>query len=91
MSAQTADPEDPPLAIVQRLQFATQLLEDGDVGRAIQFADPALDRVTTRGIFFLSSLREKDMMAADLRFATMMAKTVADPTSDAVGVSVLSS
>ena len=31
------------------------------------------------------------MMAADLRFATMVAKTVADPTSDAVGVSVLSS
>lgn len=88
---QTADPEDPPLAIVQRLQLATQLLEDGDLGRALQFADPALDRVTTRGVFFLSYLREKDMAAADQRFATMLAKTVADPSSDAVGVSVLSS
>ncbi len=88
---QTADPESPPLAIVQRLQLAMQLLQDGDLGRALQFADPALDRVTTRGIFFLSTLREKDMAAADQRFATMLAKTVADPSSDAVGVSVLSS
>ena len=88
---QTADPEDPPLAIVQRLQLATQLLEDGDIARAVQFADPALDRVTTRGVLFLSYLREKDMAAADQRFATMLARTVADPSSDAVGVSVLSS
>ncbi len=87
----TADPEYPPLAVVQRLQLANQLLNDGDVARAIQFADPVLDRVTTRGILFLSSLREKDMAAADQRFALMLAKTVADPTSDAVGVSVLSS
>ena len=88
---QTLDPEHPPLAIVQRLQLATQLLEDGDIARAVQFADPALDRVTTRGVFFLSYLREKDMAAADQRFATMLARTVADPSSDAVGVSVLSS
>ena len=87
----TADPEDPPFALAQRLQLATRLLEEGDVARALQFADPALDRVTTRGIFFLSSLREKDQVASDQRFATMLARTVADPTSDAVGVSVLSS
>ena len=89
--AQTADPENPPFAIVQRLQLATQLLQDGDIGRALQFADPALDRVTTRGIFFLSYLREKDFTAADQRFANMLARTVADASSDAVGVSVLSS
>ena len=89
--AATADPENPPLAIVQRLQLATQLLQDGDLARALQFADPVLDRVTTRGILFLSYLREKDMTAADQRFASMLAKTVADPTSDAVGVSILSS
>ena len=89
--SRTADPEDPPFGVVQRLQLATQLLEDGDLGRAVQFADPVLDRVTTRGIFFLSFLREKDMAAADQRFANMLAKTVADPSSDAVGVSVLSS
>lgn len=87
----TADPEDPPFALAQRLQLASRLLEEGDIARALQFADPALDRVTTRGIFFLSALREKDQVAADQRFATMLARTVADPTSDAVGVSVLSS
>jgi len=87
----TADPEDPPFALAQRLQLASRLLEEGDIGRALQFADPALDRVTTRGIFFLSALREKDQAAADQRFATMLARTAADPTSDAVGVSVLSS
>lgn len=89
--AATADPEDPPLAIAQRLQLASQLLEEGDIGRALQFADPVLDRVTTRGIFLLSSLRAKDQAMADQRFATMLARTVADPSSDAVGVSVLSS
>ncbi len=87
----TADPESPPFAVVQRLQLATQLLNEGDLARALQFADPVLDRVTTRGILFLCYLREKDMAAADQRFAGMLAKTVADPTSDAVGVSVLSS
>lgn len=87
----TADPEDPPLAIAQRLILSSQLLEEGDVGRALLFADPALDRVTTRGIFFLCFLREKDQAAADQRFATMLARTVGDPSSDAVGVSVLSS
>jgi hypothetical protein len=87
----TADPENPPFALAQRLQLASRLLDEGDIARALQFADPALDRVTTRGIFFLSALREKDQVAADQRFAIMLARTVADPTSDAVGVSVLSS
>lgn len=90
-SSVTADPESPPIEIVQRLELGRQLLEGGDIGRALQIADKALDRVTTRGIFFLCALREKDPAAADQRFANMLANTVADPTSDAVGVSVLSS
>lgn len=89
--AKTADPEDPPYAVAQRLQLASRLLEEGDVARALHFADPVLDRVTTRGILFLSALREKDQAASDQRFANMLGRTVADPTSDAVGVSVLSS
>jgi hypothetical protein len=90
-TAKTADPEDPPYAVAQRLQLASQLLEEGDIARALQFADPVLDRITTRGILFLSALREKDQAASDQRFANMLARAVADPTSDAVGVSVLSS
>ena len=89
--AKTADPEDPPYAVAQRLQLASRLLEEGDIARALQFADPVLDRITTRGILFLSSLREKDQAASDQRFANMLARAVADPSSDAVGVSVLSS
>jgi hypothetical protein len=86
----TLDPEAPPLEIIKRLQLANDLLESGDIGRALTFADKALDRVTTMGIFFLCDLREKDQAAADLRFARMLANTVTDPSSDAVGVSVLS-
>ncbi|MGH9882034.1 MAG: hypothetical protein ACRD6N_11415, partial [Pyrinomonadaceae bacterium] len=87
----TMDPENPPFEVTKRLQLARSLLESGDVGRALLFADKALDRVTTRGIFFLCALREKDQAAADQRFARMLAGTVMDPSSDAVGVSVLSS
>ncbi len=89
--APTADPENPPFDIVQRLQLARRLLAEGDVGRALSIADKAFDRVTTRGIFFLCALREKDQAAADQRFALMLARTVSDPSTDAVGVSVLSS
>jgi hypothetical protein len=87
----TMDPENPPLEVTKRLQLARGLLESGDIGRALLFADKALDRVTTRGTFFLCALREKDQAAADQRFARMLAGTVMDPSSDAVGVSVLSS
>ncbi|MFN2533292.1 MAG: hypothetical protein ABR555_18570 [Pyrinomonadaceae bacterium] len=91
VAAKTADPEDPPAEITQRLSLARELLEEGDMGNALLSGDPALDRVTTRGVFFLSALREKDAVAADLRFANMLTRAVADPTSDAVIVSVLSS
>ncbi len=87
----TEDPENPPLDVANRLQLARQLLDNGDVGRSLLFADKVLDRVTTRGIFFLCALREKDQPAADERFARMLVATVANPTSDAAGVSVLSS
>ncbi|HKY28732.1 MAG TPA: hypothetical protein VJM12_12405 [Pyrinomonadaceae bacterium] len=86
----TADPENPPAEITQRLELARQLLEEGDIGRALQIADKGLNRVTTRGIFFLCALREKDQAAADQRFANMVTHAVADPSSDAVHVSVLS-
>lgn len=85
------DPETPPFALVQRLRLAREFLEEGDMERALQFADGALDIVTTRGINFLSTLREKDQAAADKRFAAMLGRAAADPSSDAVTVSVLSS
>jgi hypothetical protein len=85
------DPENPPFALAQRLRLAREFLEEGDTQRALQFADSALNIVTTRGINFLSTLREKDQVEADKRFAAMLVRVVSDPSSDAVTVSVLSS
>ncbi|MDT5062255.1 MAG: hypothetical protein QOH63_2714 [Acidobacteriota bacterium] len=87
----TPDPESPPFAIVQRLGIAREFLQEGDTKRALQFADSALGIVTTRAMNFLSELREKDQPAADTRFAAMLGRAAADPSSDAVTVSVLSS
>jgi hypothetical protein len=85
------DPENPPFVVAQRLILARRFLEEGDTERALQFADKALDIVTTRAMNFLSLLREKDQAAADRRFAALLQRAVADPSSDAVTVSVLSS
>ncbi|HEX8922997.1 MAG TPA: hypothetical protein VF766_16095, partial [Pyrinomonadaceae bacterium] len=87
----TLDPENPSPIVVQRLRLARGFLEEGDIERALQFADKALDVVTTRGINFLSALREKDQAAADKRFAAMFQRAALDPSSDATSVSVLSS
>ena len=87
----TADPLNPPVEIGQRLALARGFLEEGDTARALAFADKALDRVTVRGIIFLSLLREKDQAAADKRFAAMFQRAAADLSSDATHVSVLSS
>jgi hypothetical protein len=83
-------PLDAPEAVSQRLNLARQLL-DTDVGRALQFADPALTNLTREGVDFLSYLREKDATAADLRYAAFLARAASDLQSDANTVSLLSS
>ncbi|MBA2731773.1 MAG: hypothetical protein H0U54_02655 [Acidobacteria bacterium] len=75
----------------QRLKLATQLLQDGDTERALQYADPALVSVNASSINFLSALREKDTAAADQRYIAMMVRAEADPASDANTVAGLSS
>jgi hypothetical protein len=87
----TPDPEKPPFAVAQRLLLARGYLEEGEIERALQMADKALDIVTTRGINFLSLLREKNRTAADQRFSEMFQRAALDPSSDATSVSVLSS
>lgn len=87
----SSDPSKPSADIAGRLDLARQFLEEGDIERALQFADKALDQVTTYGIIFLSSLREKNPAAADQRFAALLARAASDPSTDAVTVSVLSS
>jgi hypothetical protein len=87
----TPNPERPPTDIIARLDLAREFLDDGDVDRALLFADKALDRVTTKGINFLSALREKNQAASDQRYARLLQLAANDPQSDAVTVSVLSS
>ncbi|HEX8119351.1 MAG TPA: hypothetical protein VF521_18885, partial [Pyrinomonadaceae bacterium] len=90
-SGQPFNPDDPPTYMAQRLQLAQQLLEDGDIERAMQFADGALYPVNTFGMHFLNTLREKNPAAADQRFTSLVMRAAGDPSADANTVSLLSS
>lgn len=78
-------------AETKRLQLARKLLEDGQVERALQFAEPLLNQVNSNSIGFLTALRTKRPQAADDRYAIMLARAELDPLSDANTVSGLSS
>ena len=79
------------LGASKRLQLARRLVQDGGVERAMEFAAPALDRVSVDVIYFLSALREKNAQAADGAFNNLLARVANDPFSDANTVSGLSS
>ena len=85
------NPDNPPPAMAQRLGLAQQLLDDGDVEHAMQFADPALYPVNTFGMNILNTLREKDAAAADKRFMALVTRAASDPAADANSVSLLAS
>jgi len=80
-----------PAAAAQRLRLARQLVEDGDVERALQFAGPALNQVNVDTIFFLSALRTKNSQPADAVFTKLLFMIARDPASDANTVAGLSS
>ena len=82
---------DQPLGASKRLQLARRLVQDGEIERAMEFAGPALDRVSIDSIFFLSALREKKAQLADGAFNTLLARVARDPLADANTVSGLSS
>jgi hypothetical protein len=88
---QRINPDNPPPAMMQRLNLAQQLLDEGETERATQFADPVLYPVNTFGMHFLNTLREKNRAAADERFVALARRAAADPLSDANYVSLLSS
>jgi hypothetical protein len=90
-SSQNRDPWMAPASQSLRLRLATQLLQDGDIERALQYADSIPVSVSVDSINFLSTLREKNAAAADQRYAAMLARAVADPAADANTVSGLSS
>ena len=75
----------------ERLRLAIELLATNNLERALQFADPALTRIDSRAVEFLVSLRQKDVQAADRRFASLLTIAGADPASDANTVSLLTS
>jgi hypothetical protein len=85
------NPDDPPQAMAQRLGLARQLLDEGDVERALQFADPALYPVNTLGMNILDVLHEKNSAAADQRYLLLLGRAISDPVSDANTISLLSS
>ncbi|MDX6695488.1 MAG: hypothetical protein QOF02_3091 [Blastocatellia bacterium] len=87
----TPDPENPPMAVLARLDLATRFLDESDIEHSLQFADKGLERVTSYGITYLSRLREKNQAAADQRFAALLVRSANDPASDATTVSLLSS
>lgn len=85
------NPDNPPPDMTQRLTLARQLLEDGDIERALQFADPALYPVNTFGMNILDMLHERRPELADQRYMSLLAKAIGDPVSDANTISLLSS
>lgn len=75
----------------QRLTLARELLVTGDPERALQFAGSELATINVFTVDFLSWLREKNAVAADERYATMMDTAARNVLSDANTVSLLSS
>lgn len=86
-----SDPTEPPYVIARRLELARQLLESGEVERAMLFARSALRHATSQGIIFLSLLRQKKSALADELYASMLNQAANDPFSDATTISLLSS
>jgi hypothetical protein len=80
-----------PEASLKRLIVASNLLAEGQVALALDFAAPALTDVDARSIGFLSQLREKDPAKADQIFVELLARVELDPAADANTISGLSS
>jgi hypothetical protein len=81
-----------PAAVAKRLALARQLLQDGDVERALQYAGLAIfDQVNKDTIGFLSALRPKNAQAADTAFSALLSRAAQDPSADANTAAGLSS
>jgi len=78
-------------ALSQRLSIAKELLQNGEMERALEFAAPALAVVGIDSINFLSDLRDKNAAAADERYVALLNASANNPQSDPNTVSLLSS
>jgi hypothetical protein len=75
----------------QRLDLASDLLNDGEIERALQLADPAMASINIHSIAFLVRLRERNAAAADARYTAMLTSAPDNPQSEANTVSLLAS
>ena len=78
-------------AMEQRLSVARELLNNGELERALQFADPVLPLVTMESMEFLNAVRDKNATVADARYLALLATTTNNPEADANTVSLLGS
>jgi hypothetical protein len=78
-------------AAQHRLDLAKSLLRAGEIERALQFADPVLNRATISTLNFLTDLRDKAPAEADQRYGRLLAGTGGNAAADANTVSLLSS
>ncbi|HEX8459144.1 MAG TPA: hypothetical protein VF656_17760 [Pyrinomonadaceae bacterium] len=85
------DPEQTSPEAERRLRLGMQFLEDNDVERALQFADPVLNSVNPSSVEFLVLLRERNPQEADRRFAALVTSIATSPDSDAGDILLLSS
>jgi hypothetical protein len=85
------NPDETSPEVARRLRLGMQFLEDGDVERALQFADPVLNSVNPSSVEFLVLLRERSQQEADRRYTALLSSVAASPTSDASDILLLSS
>ena len=78
-------------ALSQRLDVAREMLQVGELERALQFAEPALALATMETMNFLCFVREKNPAAADARYSALLASSANNPQADANTVSLLAS
>ena len=90
-SATNPNPNNLSDALQQRLEVASELMQVGELERAVQLADPALTLVTVETMNFLCYLREKNPAIADARYAAMLSSSANNPQADANTVSLLAS
>ena len=80
-----------PEALSQRLSVSREMLQSGEIDRALEFADPALSVVSRESVDFLIDVREKAPKLADSRYAALLSIAAGNPQSDENSVSLLSS
>jgi hypothetical protein len=85
------NPDETSPEVARRLRLGMQFLEDGDVERALQFADPVLNSVNPSSVEFLVLLRERSQQEADRRYTALLSSVAASPASDASDILLLSS